>query len=329
MRAAVCLAGGLRHLQRCTARLQPFLMTDLRSGRASTPTRQSSLAFFLASWYDREVECVVDSSMVSSSPSLRVAVEFGVRRIFKDAKLTLDGLWLGSSASAVARGASGNGIPAFLYAQYTLWARCMDMVDPSFDFVVKARPDLYFLPQTTSLSWGGRSQTTQQPVLKLFGQRMLMTESAIFAFISPFYDGAIDDTLVIGTTKSVRAAIAGLKRRIDSGALIAKPNSAAEWIFQTHVEHSNLTRYCMGGRRLFTKLEICSRCIVNGSGIRYGTFGNNVRNMTWQHLDVVRSRVIVDTAGRIAMQPMPTDDAPIGGRGQIRRTTENVISKGG
>lgn len=90
VRMAVLLAGGLRHLQRCAPSLQSFLLPKQESLSARL---KPHLAVFLASWYDREVECVAGTAKYATQEH----VERAVRGILAEAGVALSGIWLGSS----------------------------------------------------------------------------------------------------------------------------------------------------------------------------------------------------------------------------------------
>jgi hypothetical protein len=183
------------------------------------------------------------------------------------------------------------------YSQLILWERCLRLVDSSFDLILKARPDLFFLPHTTSLGWSARCAHTGQPLVTLFDQPLVVTNASIFTFISPFVAGGIDDIMLLGNSAAMRRAVGALKHHVDTAS--ANGRNSTEWhlysletltieeTLRFHVERSQLAIYCMGGRRLFTKLETCQRCLLpDGRGFRYGTFGSAFRgNVTWLTAD--------------------------------------------
>ena len=105
VKTAVCLAGGLRHFQRCTPQLRPFFLPD--------GTAHAQLALFLASWYDREFECI---GVESASREL---VEGIVRTAFAIEGVPLTGLWLGSFARLVHvfKRTARKAFKLFLYSQ--------------------------------------------------------------------------------------------------------------------------------------------------------------------------------------------------------------------
>ena len=271
----------MRHLQRCTQRLETFF-PPLQNHSTDASSRP---AFFLASWLDREVDCVADASHGTSYELIKSTLHV----IFARASLPLKRVWLGSSSQLLI--STQSPLKRDLYLQYTLWARCLDMVSPDFELIVKMRPDLYFLPHTTNLGWSGRSADTGQPMIKLFGQQMIVTDMSVFAFTSPYAGLPLDDTLVIGPAAAMRVAVGALKARFDSGAYAAWGHLRAEWLFLRHLQHSNLTIYCMGSRHLFSRVEPCSRCMLtNGTGVLYGnqlttSFGNRMQNFTWSRAD--------------------------------------------
>jgi hypothetical protein len=87
--------------------------------------------------------------------------------------------------------------------QYTLWKRCLSLVGPAFELIIKARPDMFFVPEITSLGWHARCARTGQPILTLFGQTMLVANASVFTFISPYDQSGVDDVrcrLLLHTT---------------------------------------------------------------------------------------------------------------------------------
>ena len=157
-------------------------------------------------------------------------------------------------------------------SQYTLWKRCLSLVGDGFDLIVKARPDIFSMPEVTSLGWHTRCARTGQPMLSLLGQNLLVTNTSVFAFISPYDDEGIDDTFIIGAAAVMRVAVGVLKDRTASGAYDPWLHSSAERLFHQHLKANNISIHCMGGRGLFTKFDSCSRCLLpNGTGFRFGT----------------------------------------------------------
>jgi hypothetical protein len=73
----------------------------------------SHLAFFLATWFDREFQCV------GIERPLREAVEGVVRSVFAGDGIPLSGLWLGSFTKLVHvfKRSAPKGFKLFLYSQ--------------------------------------------------------------------------------------------------------------------------------------------------------------------------------------------------------------------
>jgi len=203
IRVAIAIAGGLRHWQRCSRNLATEQML-----KQSPPA-----GIFLASWFDRESECVLGLEHGGHG-----AAEAAVRKSFYKAGLALNGLWLGEYArlNTSILGPDPESWHLHLYSQYVLWERALSLVGPEYDVIVKTRPDAYLYTYLTKLSWH-RDAATGQFMMSLLGQPMLVRNSSIFAFVSPYVEGAIDDTVIIGTASAVRLAAGDKKRSIDAG----------------------------------------------------------------------------------------------------------------
>lgn len=312
VRMALAIAGGLRHWQRCARNLATEEAL-IQAGPA--------VGIFLASWYDREFECVLG---LEGTPS-RDAAERAVRKSFADAKLALSGLWVGEFSqldySMIGRNAALHDETLWhvhVYSQYALWERALAMVGPEYDVVVKTRPDAYLYTYLTALSWS-RCALTGLPMMSLLGQPLVVRNSSVFAFVSPYVDGAIDDTFLVGSAPAMQLAVGGLKRSIDlgeyqlsdsqywsrarseawptlhapaarrraDGVPTAWRSPSAESFFLQHVLHRNLSVYCLGGRALLMNVETCSRCLLpNGTGMRFGHW-SRIANLSWARPDWV------------------------------------------
>lgn len=216
---AVCITGGLRKFTNCSQSLHNFILGDTSMGG---PVHMN-LATYVATWGDYDTEYPYEdvSERVREVYKGMNLVNISVlshKEATKEATVVLKKLSPQLYQGALRWGGGRHPHPGWFlspYMQSVLWEKCIQMVPPSVDVIVRVRPDFFF--NENVLRWEGQSDESQGPFFSYRDKRYQIDNAKIFLWGSSIHKNFDDDTFMMGSRQAMNLGVASLRPALEEG----------------------------------------------------------------------------------------------------------------